>query len=82
MPNKLQFDRAEPTAGMPAGTMACKACGSLLSESYYVINGNIVDLPNKLLKMKRFGAKSKMPLASTAASSILITAMCVPVLVM
>jgi hypothetical protein len=44
MPGNLQFDRAEPSPGQAglAGTLACKACGSLLSDSYYVVNGHIV----------------------------------------
>jgi hypothetical protein len=44
MPDNLQFDRAELARGALglSGTMACKACGSLLSETYFVVNGNIV----------------------------------------
>lgn len=44
MPDNLQFDRAEPTPGAAGmtGTMACKACGNLLSDTYYVVNGHIV----------------------------------------
>ncbi len=44
MPDDLQFDRAEPTPGAAGmtGTMACKACGNLLSDTYYVVNGHIV----------------------------------------
>ena len=44
MPDNLQFDRAEltPAAAGMTGTMACKACGSLLSDTYYVLNGHIV----------------------------------------
>jgi hypothetical protein len=41
MAGNLQFDRAELAAGL-TGTLACKACGSLLSGTYYVVNGNIV----------------------------------------
>ena len=44
MPDNLQFDRAEPSPGAAgmAGTMACKSCGSLLTDTYYVLNGHIV----------------------------------------
>ena len=44
MPDNLQFDRAEPSPGAAgmAGTMACKSCGSLLTDTYYVVNGHIV----------------------------------------
>jgi hypothetical protein len=44
MPDSLQFDRAEPTGGGPgsSGTVLCKACGSQLHETYFVVNGNIV----------------------------------------
>ena len=44
MPDNLQFDRAEPIPGAAglSGTMTCKACGSVLSDTYYVVNGHIV----------------------------------------
>src|SRR5437867_10895325 len=44
MPDNLQFDRAEPTPGATglSGRMTCKACGSVLSDTYYVVNGHIV----------------------------------------
>ena len=44
MPDNLQFDRAEPSPGAAGltGTLACKACGSLLSDTYFVVNGHIV----------------------------------------
>jgi len=44
MPDNLQFDRAEPGPGAAGltGTLACKACGGLLSDTYYVVNGHIV----------------------------------------
>ena len=35
MPDSLQFDRAEPSAG-------CSACGSQLTDTYFVANGRIV----------------------------------------
>ena len=41
MPDNLQFDRAEPTAGA-AGTMSCASCKSPLTETYFVVNGHIV----------------------------------------
>jgi hypothetical protein len=44
MPDKLQFDRAEPEGGVSAvrGTMTCTVCGGVLKDSYYVANGHIV----------------------------------------
>jgi len=35
VPDSLQFDRAEPSAG-------CSACGSQLTDTYFVANGRIV----------------------------------------
>jgi hypothetical protein len=44
MPDKLQFDRAEPERGALGltGTMTCSVCGSVLKDSYYVVNGHVV----------------------------------------
>jgi len=43
MPDNLQFDRAEPAPGAAAlGAMTCKSCGTLLRDSYFTLNGNIV----------------------------------------
>src|SRR6267378_7527400 len=43
MPDNLQFDRAEPAPGTAAlGAMTCKSCGTLLRDSYFTLNGNIV----------------------------------------
>ena len=46
MPDNLQFDRAEPAPGAAAlGAMTCKSCGTLLRDSYFTVNGNIVPAP-------------------------------------
>jgi hypothetical protein len=44
MPHNLQFDRAEIERGASGltGTMTCSVCGSVLKDSYYVVNGHIV----------------------------------------
>jgi hypothetical protein len=44
MPDNLQFDRAEVERGVldVTGTMTCTACGGVLKDSYYVVNGHIV----------------------------------------
>jgi hypothetical protein len=41
VPDNLQFDRAEPVAGV-AGMMSCASCKSLLTDTYFVVNGHIV----------------------------------------
>jgi hypothetical protein len=44
MADNLRFDRAEPTSAAAgrSGVLSCKGCGSLLQDTYYVVNGNIV----------------------------------------
>jgi hypothetical protein len=42
MPDNLQFERAEPTPGASTGTLACKTCGSVINDKYFVVNGHIV----------------------------------------
>jgi len=44
MADNLQFDRAEleRDASGVTGTMTCKACGTVLKDSYFVVNGHVV----------------------------------------
>ena len=42
MPDNLQFDHAEPTSGAQTASMTCSVCGTPLSDTYFVANGQIV----------------------------------------